>query len=122
MLELGVNIFVDRGWVEEADSNLAHNTHKLTAFKDVEDEIFKKYGDGSEEQHIHGGDPQQVKLLFMVENQIKKWSVDLFMNADEFTEEVTSVAVPDSGVSGNFWCSQSCFLLLKNTTKKEGMM
>ena len=45
MLELGVNIpavFGDRGWVEEADSNLAHNTHKLTAFKDVEDEFQKK--------------------------------------------------------------------------------
>ena len=44
VLELGVNIpavFVDRGWVEEDDYNLVHNTHKLTAFKDVEDEIFK---------------------------------------------------------------------------------
>ena len=44
VLELGVNIpavFVDRGWVEEAHSNLAHNTHKLTAFKDAEDEISK---------------------------------------------------------------------------------
>ena len=43
MLELGVNIpavFVDRGWVEEADSNLTHNTDKLTVFKDVDDEIF----------------------------------------------------------------------------------
>ena len=59
VLELGVNIpavFVDRGWVEETDSNLAHNTHKLTAFKDVEDEIFKKHGDGSEEQYIHMGE------------------------------------------------------------------
>ena len=46
--------FVDRGWVEEADSNLAHNTHKLPAFKDVEDEIFRNHGDGLEEQCIHG--------------------------------------------------------------------
>ena len=93
-------VYVDRGRVEEADSNFAHNTPKLTAFKDVEDEIFKKHGDGSKEQHIHGGNPQQVKLPFMGEKQIKKWSVDLFMNDDdEFTEEVTSVAVPDSGVS-----------------------
>ena len=103
VLELGVNIpsvFVDRGQVEEADSNRAHKTHKLAAFKDVEDEIFKKHGDGLEEQCIHGGNPQQVKLPFMVEKQIKKWSVDLFMNEDdELTEEVTSVAAPDSGVS-----------------------
>ena len=45
---------------------------------------------------------------------------------DEFTEEVTSVAAPDSGVSENvpqlFLCSQSCFLLLKNARKKEGVM
>ena len=35
----------------------------------------------------------------MVEKQIKEWSIDLFMNDDdEFTEEVTSVAVSDSGV------------------------
>ena len=47
-------VFMDRGQVEEADSNLAHNTHKLTVFKDVEDEIFKRHGDGSEELHILG--------------------------------------------------------------------
>ena len=83
VLELGVNtpaVFVDRGWVEEADSNLAHNTHKPAAFKDVDDEIFKNHGDDLEEQCICGGNPQQVKLPFMVEKQVKKWSVDLFMN------------------------------------------
>ena len=56
VLELGVNIpavFADRGLVQEADSNLAHNTHKLTAFKDLEDEIFEKHADGLEEQCIH---------------------------------------------------------------------
>ena len=74
------------------------------------------------------GEPQQVKQPFMVEKQIKKWSVDLFMNDhDEFMEEVTSVAVPDSGVLQNvpqcFLCSQSCFLLLENShKKKEGVM
>ena len=63
----------------------------------MEDEIFEKHGDGFEDQCIHGG---KVKLPFMLENQIKKWSVDLIMNDDdEFTEEVTSVAVHDSGVS-----------------------
>ena len=82
--------------------------------------------------HLWGRNPQQVKLPFMVEKQIKKWSVDLFMNDDdEFTEEVTSVAVSDSGVSDNvpqffFFCAHShasCFLLLKNATKKkEGVM
>ena len=105
MLGLELNIpavFVDRGWVEEADSNLTHNTNKLTAFKDVEDEILKNHGDGTKEQYIHGGTHTQ--------NQIKKWSVDLFLmnDDDEVTEEVTSVAVPDSsGVSENmtqfFW-------------------
>ena len=58
VLELGVNIpavFVYRGQVEEADSSLAHNTNKLTACKDVKDEIFKTHGDGLEEQCIHGG-------------------------------------------------------------------
>ena len=38
----------------------------------------------------------------MVGKQIKKWSIDLLKNDDdEFTEEVTSVAVPDSRVSEN---------------------
>ena len=72
------------------------------------------------------GNPQQVKLPFMVEKQVKKWSVDLFMNDDDgFTEEVTSVAVADSGVSENvprcFLSLQSHFLLLKNATKKGVM-
>ena len=43
VLELGVKlpaVFADRGWVEEADSKLVHNTHKLTALKDVEHEIL----------------------------------------------------------------------------------
>ena len=42
---------------------------------------------------------------------------------DEFTEEVTSVAVPDSGVLENvppfFLSSQSWFLLLKNAKKRH---
>ena len=93
---------MNRGQVEEAHSNLAHNAHNLTPFKDVKDEIFKKHGDGSEEQHIHGGNPQQVRLPFMVEKQIKKLSVDLFRNDDDvYTEYVTSVDTHDSGVSEN---------------------
>ena len=47
----------------------------------------------------------------MVEKQIKEWSIDLFMNDDdEFTEEVTSVAVSDSGVHeyvSQFFCGHS---------------
>ena len=100
---------MDGGWVEETDSNLAHNTHKLTAFKDVEDEIFKKHGDGLEEQSIHGGNPQQVKLPFMMEKQIKKWSVDLFMNDDdEFTEEVLlHLTLEYQKMCHNFFCAHS---------------
>ena len=90
VLELGVNIlavFVDRGWVEEADSNLAHNTHKLTAFKDVEDEIFKTHVMAQENSAFVGETHNKPSYPFMVEKQIKKWSVDLFMNDDdEFTE------------------------------------
>ena len=93
----------------------------------MEDEIFEKHGDGSEEQHICGGNPQQDKLLFMVEKQIKKWSVDLCMNDDdEFMEEVTSVAAPDIGVCENvtkFFVLTDTLLAVENThTQKEDIM
>ena len=92
----------------------------------MEDKIFKKHGDGAEEQYIHGGNQQPVKVPFMLEKQINKWSVDLFMNDDdEFTEEVTSVAMPDGGVLehvSHFLCSQSHFLLLKNATKRKNVL
>ena len=55
MLELRVSIpivFVDRGWVDEADSNLICNTHKLTAFKDVKDKTNMVMA--WKNQHIHG--------------------------------------------------------------------
>ena len=61
----------------------------------------------------------------MIEKQIEKWFADLFLNDDddEFTEEVTPVAVPDSGVSENvpqlFLCSQSHFMVLKMAQEKR---
>ena len=63
----------------------------------------------------------------MVEKQNKKWSVDLCMNDDdEFMEEVTSVAAPDSGVCENvtpFFVLTATLLAVENThTQKEDIM
>ena len=47
----------------------------------------------------------------MVEKQIKKWTVDLFMDDDEeLMKEVTSVAAHNNGVTENkpqFFCAHS---------------
>ena len=89
-------VVVDRGWVEKADSNLAQNSHKLTGFKDVKDKMFKKHGDDSEEQHIHGETHNKSSYPSWWKSRSRNGLLTFLNNHDEFMEEVTSAAVPDS--------------------------
>ena len=56
----------------------------------------------------------------MVEKQIKNWSVDLLTNHDdEFMEEVTSVAVPHSGVSEKVTCFYPILVALMTSSRQR---
>ena len=67
---------------ELADAAIQHNTHKLTAFRDIHENIIEKHGDGSEEEPILG-DPQKVRLPFVVKRKIRKWEIQTFENDDK---------------------------------------
>ena len=60
--------FAEDRRLELADTNIRHNTHKMTAFRDTCDALIKKHGDGSEEDPLLG-EPQKVALPFIVEKE-----------------------------------------------------
>ena len=65
-----------------ADQAIRHNTHKMTAFRDVRQAIIAKHGDGSDEEPLLG-EPQKVQLPFIVEREIRKWEMQTFANDNE---------------------------------------
>ena len=60
------SFFMHNRRLELADMTIHHNTHKLTAYRDLWHEIIAKHGDGTEEEPLLG-EPQAVQLPFTVE-------------------------------------------------------
>lgn len=85
--ELHVGIVVPAFFIEDrrlelADTQIRHNTHKMTAFRDVRQALVSKNGDGGDEEPLLG-DPQKIQLPFTVEREIRKWEVQTFENDDD---------------------------------------